>query len=324
MTESIPKQRVCLNGHLFKQSTKSYREVQEPPTNECTKCGQQVVNACQNCGHELSWIGWDYAPDRYARFYVQAEPRRDYCAKCGKTHEWAKRWLFRPRIYEPTTPPQNLLSAYEFHLALRFLDGTDLYASGITSKVVDGPALHTFGLKEEDLTDVYVLNRIVNFLFGGRAGGVTIEDPRHPKNEAWQLCRDCCTFYVFGRRLVVAAERLEAQKKVDFWRSLSGQQFEIEFGLLLGRKGYSVEHVGGPGDLGADLKIHTDTGKVIVQCKAHAGKIGPGPVRDLFGSLLHHEAEEGWLVSLEGYSVAAREFARGKKIKLFTINDFLE
>ena len=109
-----------------------------------------------------------------------------------------------------------------------------------------------------------------------------------------------------------------------WWRTLSGQEFERAFAELLVRKGYKLRHTGGPGDQGADLLLETKKGTVIVQCKAYANtKIGPAPVRDFCGSMLHHRAIEGWLVSLEGFSNAAHEFAHGKPIKLLLLNSFL-
>jgi restriction system protein len=110
----------------------------------------------------------------------------------------------------------------------------------------------------------------------------------------------------------------------SWWRALSGQDFERAFQRLLEKRNYLVEHTGGAGDQGVDLRLRTPDGPVIVQCKAHAARIGPGAVRDLWGSIQHHAAFEGWLVSLSGYSEAAMKFAHGKPIKLLTLREFLE
>jgi restriction system protein len=91
----------------------------------------------------------------------------------------------------------------------------------------------------------------------------------------------------------------------------------------LTKLGFIVTHVGGAGDAGADLVINAASGKVIVQCKAHSHAIGPAPVRDLFGSLQHHSAAAGWIVCLDGYSKAAKAFAKGKPIRLLTLAEIL-
>jgi hypothetical protein len=43
----------------------------------------------------------------------------------------------------------------------------------------------------------------------------------------------------------------------------------------------------------------------------------------LYGALMHHQANEAWLVSLEGFSDAAVSFAAGKAIRLLPITAFL-
>ena len=66
------------------------------------------------------------------------------------------------------------------------------------------------------------------------------------------------------------------------------------------------------------------TKRIIVQCKAHKGYISPGVVRDLYGTMIHHQADEAWLVSTRGFFTGSRAFAEGKPIRLLTIEDILE
>jgi HJR/Mrr/RecB family endonuclease len=110
---------------------------------------------------------------------------------------------------------------------------------------------------------------------------------------------------------------------MEWWKELTGQQFEEEFASLLIQKGYKVTHTGGRGDEGCDLLLDTKKGRVVVQCKAHNKVLGPAPVRELLGSMQHHNANEGWLVGIEGFSQAAHKFAANKAIKLLVIGDFL-
>jgi len=63
---------------------------------------------------------------------------------------------------------------------------------------------------------------------------------------------------------------------------------------------------------------------LIVQCKAHAKEIGPGPVRDLYGCLMHHGAAEAWLITIHGFTSGAEQFAENKPLSLLTIEDILE
>ena len=110
----------------------------------------------------------------------------------------------------------------------------------------------------------------------------------------------------------------------DFWwQTLDGRRFEIELAAVLRRLGYDVTRTGGAGDGGVDLVLSQAGREVIVQCKAHKALIGPGPVRDLYGAMIHRKAGEAWLVTASGFSRAAKEFAQGKEIRLLRVRELL-
>ena len=128
--------------------------------------------------------------------------------------------------------------------------------------------------------------------------------------------------------LAVQSYRKSLRTEVAWWRSLDGHTFERELAALLRRSGYSVSHVGAPGDQGVDLLVKhaTQSGKttvVIVQAKAYSSPVGVGAVRDLYGALLHHRADEAWLVTTMGFTGPAREFAAQKPIALVTVEELL-
>lgn len=111
----------------------------------------------------------------------------------------------------------------------------------------------------------------------------------------------------------------------DFWwQTLDGRRFEIELATVLARLGYGVTRTGGAGDGGVDLVLSRAGREVLVQCKAHKNLIGPGPVRDLYGTMTHRHADEAWLVTASGFSRAAKEFAQGKGIRLLRIRELLQ
>lgn len=113
--------------------------------------------------------------------------------------------------------------------------------------------------------------------------------------------------------------------QIDWWRSLSGQRFEIELGSLLTKQGWTALRTGKAGDEGVDLVLAKEQKTIIVQCKAHNKIIGPGAVRDLYGTFLHqkYQAQEAWLVSTHGFSKRAKLFALGKPIKLISIEKLI-
>ncbi len=115
----------------------------------------------------------------------------------------------------------------------------------------------------------------------------------------------------------------ELRRRESWWQQLSGTDFEMELAALLAKRGFEVKHTGGRGDDGVDLIISAVGKTVAIQCKAHAACIGPGPVRELYGSLIHIGADEAWLVTTSDFSLSAREFARNKPLRLLTIREIL-
>ncbi len=110
-----------------------------------------------------------------------------------------------------------------------------------------------------------------------------------------------------------------------WWQSLDGPTFEEELGAFFQKQGYRVSRTGQSGDGGVDLILTEKDGEsIIVQCKAHKRPVGPAPVRDLYGTLIHRGNKEAWLVSSTGFSRAAREFATSKPIRLLSIREILQ
>jgi restriction system protein len=60
---------------------------------------------------------------------------------------------------------------------------------------------------------------------------------------------------------------------------------------------------------------------LVVQCKNHTAPVSPSVVRELYGVLLHEEADGAVLVATGGFSNAAKEFAEGKPITLLDSSD---
>lgn len=113
------------------------------------------------------------------------------------------------------------------------------------------------------------------------------------------------------------------RRQLFWWQNLDGRDFEMELGLLFIKLGYEVSWTGKAGDGGVDLALSKDGRSVVVQCKAHGKRIGPAPVRDLFGTMIHKNASEAWLISTMGFSKAAMSFASGKSIRLLSIEELL-
>lgn len=126
------------------------------------------------------------------------------------------------------------------------------------------------------------------------------------------------------RRAAEKRQRAEDMKRLSWWLALGPGAFEEHVGQLFRLQEYSVRNVGGMGDGGVDIELRKGDRFVIVQCKAYSSWVGPGPVRDLYGTGMHRGADEAWLVTTNGYSHAAREFAQGKPLRLFTVYEVLQ
>ena len=109
--------------------------------------------------------------------------------------------------------------------------------------------------------------------------------------------------------------------QLDFWRSLSGRQFEIELASLLKKHGHTVKVVGGVGDKGIDIILDNNT---AVQCKAYKSKVGPAAIRDLIGSMQNANYEQGILASVNGFSKGVYEYNKKNNIELLDASHYIQ
>ena len=94
-------------------------------------------------------------------------------------------------------------------------------------------------------------------------------------------------------------------------RSLSPADFERRVHILLQDLGWTqLEHVGGTGDRGVDLRGTYQQRRYIVQCKRFKGLVGPQYVRDLEGTRQHEGATCALLVTTGHFGPSSYEWAR--------------
>jgi restriction endonuclease Mrr len=99
--------------------------------------------------------------------------------------------------------------------------------------------------------------------------------------------------------------------------TLDPTQFERHVALVLRHRGFRVRQRGGSGDHGVDLEVYPSSGrKGIVQCKRYRSTVGERTVRDLYGTMLHEDADHAFLVTAGEISASARVWAEGKPITL--------
>jgi restriction system protein len=114
-----------------------------------------------------------------------------------------------------------------------------------------------------------------------------------------------------------ALDRRRFDRTEDVGR-LDPYQYERYVGEYYRRKGYSVTQRGGAGaDGGIDLVIAQQGERLLVQCKHwKASRVGPQPLRELWGLVDHEKATGALFVTSQDFTVEARAFAKGKRLEL--------
>ena len=92
----------------------------------------------------------------------------------------------------------------------------------------------------------------------------------------------------------------------------------IAIGEAFRREGHAVDQSGlGGADGGIDLVLRRDGRRTLVQCKQwRRQKVPVNVVREMYGLLAHHGADEVCIVALGGFTPDAARFAQGKPIRL--------
>jgi Restriction endonuclease len=100
--------------------------------------------------------------------------------------------------------------------------------------------------------------------------------------------------------------------------ALEPEEFESWSALLFQLMGYRVAQTQNTGDHGIDLELSNDRmQRGLVQCKRYRGTVGEPAVRDLYGTMMHENAERGWLLTTGAFSRQARKWCNGKPIELW-------
>lgn len=142
------------------------------------------------------------------------------------------------------------------------------------------------------------VNQHAFMILGAISGGFTI---------AWVLWR-----WRKGRI------RLSKIKELEDMKSLSPEDFEALVAKLFETNGHHVTLVGGSSDHGVDIVVTNAQGdKWIVQCKRYSGSVGEPVVRDLYGTMLHEEAQGAYLMTTGTFTQKAQSWAVGKPIILY-------
>ncbi len=107
-------------------------------------------------------------------------------------------------------------------------------------------------------------------------------------------------------------------------RAAKARQFEVEVAGWMAELGYQVQVTRITGDEGVDVWAADGVERIAVQCKRWDKPVGPGPVRELRGTLEQHRASRAILVSLMGFTQEAVETAKQLRVELLPATQLLE
>lgn len=119
-------------------------------------------------------------------------------------------------------------------------------------------------------------------------------------------------------------EQWVRRQREDYWRSLSGVQFERELADVYRSLRYKVSMTPYTGDGGVDLLLEKDNRLTIVQCKAHSKKISISVARELVASMSDFKADDAIIACFEGVTKPVYEYIKDKRISIVTIADIVE
>lgn len=108
-----------------------------------------------------------------------------------------------------------------------------------------------------------------------------------------------------------------AELKLSQLASLTPEGFEEFVGEVFEALGFEVEHVGGTGDQGVDLRVRRGGLLGIVQCKYFSrGVVGSPELQKFLGTIHHTRSHKGFFVTTRTFTLAADKFAADHPIEL--------
>ncbi|MCY3812724.1 MAG: restriction endonuclease [Gammaproteobacteria bacterium] len=109
---------------------------------------------------------------------------------------------------------------------------------------------------------------------------------------------------------------LDSQGGLAEIKQLDWSQFERLVGDYYRRTGYRVQPTADGPDGGVDLRLNSDLGLYLVQCKHWRRDVGVKIVRELYGVMTAEDAYGGAVWTTGSFSPKAQSFANGTPIEL--------
>lgn len=106
--------------------------------------------------------------------------------------------------------------------------------------------------------------------------------------------------------------------------NMGGEEFEIYLENLFKKHKYDVERTQYSGDYGADLILHRDGMKTIVQAKRWNNKVGVKGVQEVVAARGHYRADLALLVTNSYLTKQAHNLARSNNVEVWDRDKLLK
>lgn len=116
------------------------------------------------------------------------------------------------------------------------------------------------------------------------------------------------------RRRVAAAGIRHRMEQIE---KLTPEEFEEFVGEVFEALDFEVQHSGGSGDEGADLRLKRGPMRAVVQCKYYKkGVIGSPELQKFLGTIHQSGSQKGYFVTTSSFSLSAEKFVANQPIEL--------
>lgn len=106
------------------------------------------------------------------------------------------------------------------------------------------------------------------------------------------------------------------KSKIEEIDLFDGHSFERYLGIMYESLGYKVLATKGSGDFGADLILKKEGKIIAVQAKRYNKSVGVRAVQEIIAALGYYKADEGWVVTNNYFTKAAKELAATSNVRL--------
>lgn len=95
---------------------------------------------------------------------------------------------------------------------------------------------------------------------------------------------------------------------------MTGHEFEVYLGELFKRHGYKTKVTSASGDYGADLILHKDGQKIVVQAKRYKNSVGIRAVQEIIPAIAYYKADVAWVVTNSYLTKQAQNLADANEV----------